>query len=48
MFIFLVFGTLGFRLGQAKHEDIFGLVGMKPRAAGVTTRATSTCSTRAR
>lgn len=32
VFIFLVVGSLGTRLGQAKHEDIFGLVGMKPRA----------------
>jgi uncharacterized protein YacL len=32
VFIFLVMGSLGTRLGQAKHEDIFGLVGMKPRA----------------
>ena len=35
-------GPLGYRLGQAKHEDIFGLVGMKPRAAGVRRGATST------
>lgn len=33
VFIFLVLGSLGTRLGQAKHEDIFGLVGMKPRAS---------------
>jgi uncharacterized protein YacL len=33
LFIYLVCGSLGFRLGQAKHEDIFGLVGMKPRAS---------------
>lgn len=32
-FIFLAVGSLGMRLGQAKHEDIFGLVGMKPRAS---------------
>jgi uncharacterized protein YacL len=32
VFIFLAVGSLGMRLGQAKHEDIFGLVGMKPRA----------------
>ena len=36
VFIYLAFGTLGFRLGQAKYEDLFGLVGVKPRAAGVT------------
>jgi uncharacterized protein YacL len=33
VFIFLVVGSLGTRLGQAKHEDIFGLIGMKPRAS---------------
>jgi uncharacterized protein YacL len=32
VFIYLVMVTLGFRLGQAKYEDIFALVGMKPRA----------------
>jgi uncharacterized protein YacL len=32
-FIYLVLGSLGFRLGKAKYEDIFALVGMKPRAA---------------
>ena len=36
VFMYLAFGTLGYRLGQAKYEDIFGLVGVKPRAAGVT------------
>ena len=33
MFVYLVCGSLGFRLGEAKYEDIFGLVGMKPRAS---------------
>jgi uncharacterized protein YacL len=33
IFIFLVLGSLGIRTGQAKYEDIFGLVGMKPRAS---------------
>jgi len=32
LFIFLVLGSLGMRLGQAKYEDIFALFGMKPRA----------------
>jgi uncharacterized protein YacL len=36
VFLYLTFGTLGYRLGQTKYEDIFGLVGIKPRAAGVT------------
>jgi uncharacterized protein YacL len=36
VFLYLTFGTVGYRLGQTKYEDIFGLVGIKPRAAGVT------------
>lgn len=32
LFIYVVVGSLGFRLGKAKYEDLFGLVGMKPRA----------------
>ena len=38
MFIFLVLGSLGLRLGQAKYEDIFSLMGMKPRASAATAR----------
>ncbi len=37
LFLFIVLGSLGVRLGQDKHEDIFALVGMKPR---VSARAT--------
>jgi uncharacterized protein YacL len=33
LFLFLVLGSLGIRLGQSKHEDIFALVGMKPRVS---------------
>jgi uncharacterized protein YacL len=33
VFIYLVLASLGLRVGQAKHEDIFGLVGMKPRVS---------------
>jgi uncharacterized protein YacL len=36
LFLYLTVGTVGYRMGQAKYEDIFGLVGIKPRAAGVT------------
>src|SRR5262245_57070582 len=36
VFLYLTLGTVGYRLGMAKHEDLFGLVGIKPRAAGVT------------
>src|SRR5688572_1806177 len=35
VFLYLTVGTVGYRLGQTKYEDIFGLVGIKPRAAGV-------------
>jgi uncharacterized protein YacL len=33
LFLFIVLGSLGIRLGQDKHEDIFALVGMKPRVS---------------
>jgi uncharacterized protein YacL len=33
IFLYIVCASLGFRLGEAKHEDIFGLLGMKPRAS---------------
>jgi len=33
IFLALVLGSLGMRLGQAKYEDLFGLFGMKPRAS---------------
>jgi uncharacterized protein YacL len=32
-FIYLALGSLGMRLGQERHEDIFALVGIKPRAS---------------
>jgi uncharacterized protein YacL len=35
VFLYLSLGSVGYRLGQTKHEDLFGLVGIKPRAAGV-------------
>jgi uncharacterized protein YacL len=33
LFIFIVLGSLGVRVGRSKHEDIFALVGMKPRVS---------------
>jgi uncharacterized protein YacL len=33
LFIYLTLGSLGIRFGRARYEDIFALVGMKPRAA---------------
>lgn len=38
VFVYLVLGSLGFRLGKAKHEDIFALVGMKPQASRAAAR----------
>jgi len=35
VFLYLTVGSVGYRLGQSKHEDLFGLVGIKPRAAAV-------------
>ena len=32
LFIYLTLGSLGIRFGRARYEDIFALVGMKPRA----------------
>jgi uncharacterized protein YacL len=37
LFVFIVLGSLGIRIGQDKHEDIFALVGMKPRVSARTT-----------
>ncbi|MDP9329434.1 MAG: hypothetical protein M3P11_02135 [Actinomycetota bacterium] len=33
VFIYMVTSSLGFRVGSARYEDLFGLVGMKPRAS---------------
>jgi uncharacterized protein YacL len=38
IFLYLALGSLGFRLGEAKHEDLFALVGMKPRASAASAR----------
>jgi uncharacterized protein YacL len=38
LFICLALGSLGLRLGQARYEDIFALMGMKPRASAATAR----------
>jgi uncharacterized protein YacL len=31
--LYMVVGWLGYKLGEAKYEDLFGLVGIKPRAS---------------
>lgn len=35
VFIYVALCSLGVRVGQARHEDIFALVGMKPRASAI-------------
>ncbi len=34
-FVYLTFPYLGYRIGRAKREEMFSLIGLKPRAAGV-------------
>jgi uncharacterized protein YacL len=33
-FTYVTLGSVGFRIGRSKHEELFGLIGMKPRASG--------------
>ena len=33
VFVYLTLGSLGYRIGFAKYEDLFGMVGLKPRAS---------------
>src|SRR5439155_11905458 len=33
VFIYLTLGSLGYRLGSARYEELFGIVGLKPRAS---------------
>ena len=33
-FAYVTLGLLGFRIGRTKHEELFGLIALKPRAAG--------------
>ncbi|MDP9341305.1 MAG: TRAM domain-containing protein [Actinomycetota bacterium] len=35
VFVYLTFPYLGYRIGRAKREELFSLIGLKPRAAGV-------------
>jgi uncharacterized protein YacL len=34
-FVYVTLGYAGFRVGRSKSEELFGLIGLKPRAAGV-------------
>jgi uncharacterized protein YacL len=33
-FTYVTLGSVGFRIGRSKHEELFGLIGLKPRASG--------------
>ncbi len=33
-FVYVTLSYLGYRVGRTKHADLFGLIGLKPRAAG--------------
>ncbi|HEY7659578.1 MAG TPA: PIN domain-containing protein [Actinomycetota bacterium] len=33
-FMYVTLGYVGFRIGRTKHEELFNLIGLKPRAAG--------------
>jgi uncharacterized protein YacL len=34
-FMYMTLGYAGYRIGRTKHEELFDLIGLKPRAAGV-------------
>jgi uncharacterized protein YacL len=34
-FVYVTLAYLGYRVGRTKHEELFGLIGLKPRAAGM-------------
>jgi uncharacterized protein YacL len=34
-FMYVILGYTGYRIGRAKHADLFDLIGLKPRASGV-------------
>jgi uncharacterized protein YacL len=36
VFVYLTVGSLGWRLGSERYEDLFGMVGLKPRASAAT------------
>ncbi len=37
-FTYVTLGYVGYRIGRTKHEELFGLIGLKPRAAGAPDR----------
>jgi uncharacterized protein YacL len=34
-FVYVTLGYVGFRVGRTKSDELFGLIGLKPRAAGI-------------
>jgi uncharacterized protein YacL len=46
-FMYVTLGYVGFRVGRTKSDELFGLIGLKPRAAGVTRGGVSVVDTSA-
>jgi uncharacterized protein YacL len=46
-FVYVTLAYAGFRVGRSKSEELFGLIGLKPRAAGVTRGEVSVVDTSA-
>jgi uncharacterized protein YacL len=46
-FAYVTFGYVGFRVGRTKSDELFGLIGLKPRAAGITRGEVSVIDTSA-
>lgn len=46
-FMYVTLGYAGFRIGRTKSEELFGIIGLKPRAAGISRGAVSVVDTSA-
>jgi uncharacterized protein YacL len=46
-FMYVTLGYLGYRVGRTKSDELFGLIGLKPRVAGVARGAVSVLDTSA-
>jgi uncharacterized protein YacL len=46
-FMYVTLGYAGFRIGRTKNDELFGLIGLKPRAAGVSRGEVSVIDTSA-
>ncbi|MBI2237631.1 MAG: hypothetical protein HYU54_03785, partial [Actinobacteria bacterium] len=47
VFVYLTLSSLGYRVGSAKKDELFAMVGLKPRAAGVSRGEVSVIDTSA-